>query len=171
MIAKKIRNPKKSASKYVRIQRLVDYVRNPKSKDEKEKCVYDGARNFFEENKKAQVKEMQDLAHAAVRSKDPINHYVISWKFGEKPTREQIERTVDVVLDELKMRDHKVIYAVHADTKHHHLHLVVNRVHPETERVNKAWKDYEGLHRAVVRIEQEQGWQKAPRALYRVEGN
>jgi hypothetical protein len=169
MIAKKIRNPKKSASKYVRIQRLVDYVRNPK-KGDKEKCVHEGTRNFFEENKKAQVKEMQDLAHAAVRSKDPINHYVISWKSHEKPTKEQIERTVDVVLDELKMKDHKVIYAVHADTKHHHLHLVVNRVHPETEKVNRAWNDYERLHRAVARLEHEQGWKKEPRARYRVEG-
>jgi hypothetical protein len=170
MIAKKIHNPQKSASKYVRIQRLVDYVRNPRSKDDKEKCVHEGTRNFFEEEKKAQVKEMQDLAHVAARSKDPINHYVISWKSHEKPTREQIERSVDVVLDELKMRDHKVIYGVHKDTKHHHLHLVVNRVHPETEKVNKAWNDYEGLHRAVARLEHEQGWQKEPRARYRVEG-
>jgi hypothetical protein len=172
MIAKKISNPKKSSSKYVRIQRLVDYVRNPK-KGDKEKCVYEGTRNFFEENKKAQVKEMQDLAHAAVRSKDPINHYVISWKSHEKPTKEQIERSVDIVLDELKMREHKVIYAVHADTKHHHLHLVVNRVHPETERVvlpNRGL-DIEVLHKAVARIEHEQGWKKEPRARYRVEGN
>ena len=173
MIAKKIRNPRKSASKYVRIQRLVDYVRNPKNKNEQEKNVYDGARNFFEENKKAQVKEMQDLAHAAARSKDPINHYVISWKSNEKPTPEQIERTVDVVLDELKMKDHKVIYALHADTKHPHLHLVVNRVHPETEKVvlpNRGF-DLELIHRAVARLEHEQGWEKEERARYQVQEN
>jgi hypothetical protein len=173
MIAKKIRNPRKSASKYVRTQRLVDYIRNPKNKEEKEKNVYDGARNFFEENKKAQVQEMQDLAHAAARSKDPINHYVISWKSGEKPTPEQIERTVDVVLDELKMKDHKVIYALHADTKHYHLHLVANRVHPETEKVvlpNRGF-DLELLHRAVARLEHEQGWEKEERARYQVHEN
>jgi hypothetical protein len=171
MIAKKVRNPRKSSSKYVRIQRLVDYIRNPKNKEEKEKNVYDGARNFFEEEKKAQVKEMQDLAHAAARSKDPINHYVISWKSGEKPTPEQIERSVDVVLEELKMKDHKVIYALHADTKNPHLHLVINRVHPETERVNRAQNDYEGLHRAVAKLEHEQGWEKEEKARYQVQEN
>ena len=173
MIAKKIRNPRKSASKYVRIQRLVDYVRKPKGKDEKEKNVYEGARNFFAEEKKAQVKEMQDLAHAAVRSKDPINHYVVSWKANEKPTHGQIERSVDVVLGELKMKDHQVIYAVHADTKHHHLHIVVNRVHPETEKavLPNRGLDIELLHRAVARLEHEQGWEKELRARYQVQEN
>ena len=173
MIAKKIRNPRKSASKYVRIQRLVDYVRKPKGKDDQEKNVYEGARNFFAEDKRGQVKEMQDLAHAAVRSKDPINHYVISWKSRELPTPKQIERTVDVVLSELKMKDHQVIYAVHADTKHHHLHLVVNRVHPETEKAvlpNRGF-DIELLHRAVARLEHEQGWKKEARARYQVQEN
>ena len=33
------------------------------------------------------------------------------------------------------MEKHRVIYLLHADTKHYHLDLVVNRVDPDTEKV------------------------------------
>lgn len=168
MIAKKVRNPKKSSSKGTRIQRLVDYIRAPERKDGQEKNVYDGSRGFVSQDKQAQVAEMQALAHAAVRSKDPVNHYVISWKEGERPSPKQVERAVDIALEELKMKDHQVVYALHRDTQHSHLHLVVNRVHPETEKVNPGRNDYDALDRAVARIVHEQKWERHPNARYRV---
>lgn len=172
MIGKKVKNPKHSSSKSVRIQRLVDYVRNPEKKGE-EKAVYAGTRGFVSEDERVQKQEMEALAHAAVRSRDPITHYVLSWREGEEPSPRQVERSVDLVLEELKMKGHQAVYAMHADTQHYHLHVVVNRVDPETERVvspNRG-KDIELLHRAVARIEKEQGWEREERGRYRVRDN
>jgi hypothetical protein len=167
MIAKKVRNPRKSSPKATRIQRLVDYIRKPE-REGTEKNIYDNARGFIAEEHQSQRLEMQGLANAAERSRDPINHYVLSWKEGEEPSPKQVERAVDIFLKELKMEKHQAIYALHADTKHYHLHLVVNRAHPETEKVNSNRYDYELIHRAVARIEQEQGWEREERGRYRV---
>lgn len=36
---------------------------------------------------KSQTAEMIALSQEAVRSKDTINHYVLSWREGEQPSR------------------------------------------------------------------------------------
>jgi Relaxase/Mobilisation nuclease domain/Large polyvalent protein-associated domain 7 len=167
MIAKKVRNPLKSSSKTTRIQRLVEYIRNPE-RNGTEKNVYDSARGFIAEERESQRLEMQGLANAATRSRDPINHYVLSWKEGEEPSPKQVERAVDIFLEELKMEKHQAIYALHADTKHYHLHLVVNRVDPDTEKVNANRHDYEAIHRAIARIEHEQRWEREERGRYQL---
>ena len=62
-------------------------------------------------------------------------------------------------LDEMGLAEHQAIYALHRDTQNWHLHLAVNRVHPETEKlvtVNNGF-DLEVAHRAIARIEQQPG--------------
>ena len=62
------------------------------------------------------------------------------------------------------------MYGLHRDTENWHLHLAVNRVHPETEKlatVNNGF-DHEVAHRAIARIEHAQGWQREDRGLFRV---
>ena len=171
MIAKKIRNPKKTASKTERITALLKYVRTPECEDKIEKCVYSGTRGFLSDTGAGQMAEMLALAHAAPRSRDPISHYVLSWREDEHPTEQQIERAVDIVLAELGLPGHQVVYTLHRDTDHDHLHLVANRVDPESGRVTQQGLDIEALHRAVARIEHEQGWQRCDNARYAVREN
>ena len=168
MIGKKIKNPKKSAPKAERITALLEYVRTPEHEDKTEKCVYSGARGFLSDTDAGQMAEMLALAHEAARSRDPINHYVLSWREDEHPTELQIEQAVDITLAELGLTGHQVVYALHRDTDHDHLHLVVSRVHPETGKVVKQGLDIEALHRAVARIEREQAWQRCDNARYAV---
>jgi hypothetical protein len=110
MIGKKIRNPGKSAALTVRVRRLADYIDNPESRtpadraDERpdakagrvaglanytqrpytgqtrEKCIYSGARGFLATERAAQKAEMLGLARVSAHSKDPIGHYVLSWR-------------------------------------------------------------------------------------------
>ena len=56
------------------------------------------------------------LSQEAVRSKDTINHYVLSWREGEQPSPEQVEEAVSIFMDELGVKDHQAIYGLHADT-------------------------------------------------------
>jgi len=166
VIAKKVKNPRKSASKPVRIAGLLDYVTNP----EGEKCIYPGARGFLTEGFQSQSAEMLALSQEAVRSKDTISHYVLSWREGERPNLDQVEEAVSIFMDELGLGGHQVIYALHADTDNIHLHLVINRVHPDSFKVIKPNRgfDIEASHRAVAVIEYRQGWQREQNGRYRV---
>jgi hypothetical protein len=69
------------------------------------------------------------------------------------------------------LAEHQAIYGLHRDTENWHLHLAVNRVHPETEKlatVNGGF-DHEVAHRAIARVEHAQGWQSEDRGLFRVQ--
>ncbi len=170
MVVKKVKNPKKSASKAARIGGLLDYILNPESKNENEKCVYAGSRGFLTDTPNGQKAEMLALSQEAVRSKDTVNHYVISWQEGEQPSHKQIDEAVNLFLDELGLTDHQTVYGLHADTDNLHLHLVINRVHPETLKVIKPNKgfDIEAAHKAIARIEHAQGWQREQHGRYQV---
>lgn len=202
MIGKKIPNPRKSGTLGARIRRLADYINDPENAppharaiahaakasrvegladyaqrptgdDLREKCIHDGARGFFTTTRNAQKTEMLALAQNSTHSKDPINHYVLSWREGEQPTPAQIEEAVDLFLDTMGLVGHQTLYGLHADTDNVHLHLMVNRVHPLTRKVveiNKGF-DLEALHRAVARIEHVQGWRRETRGRYRVQAD
>ena len=170
MIGRKIENPRKSASKVVRIDRLLDYIRNPGIENRNEKCIYAGARGFLTELPQGQKAEMLALSEEAVRSKDTINHYVLSWQEGEHPNSGQVEEAVSLFLKELGLEGHQVIYALHGDTDNIHLHLVINRVHPDSLKVIKPNRgfDKEAVHRAIAVIEYRQGWQREQNGVYQV---
>jgi hypothetical protein len=170
MIVKKVPNPKKSASKAQRIGQLTSYVRSPESESPQEKCLYAGARGFMMDDPKSQTAEMIALSQEAVRSKDTINHYVLSWREGEQPSPEQVEEAVSIFMDELGWKDHQAIYGLHSDTDNIHLHIVINRVHPETLKIvekNRGF-DIELAHKAIARIEHAQGWQREQNGRYQV---
>ena len=170
MVVKKIKNPKKSASKAGRIGGLLDYTLNPESKNENEKCVYAGSLGFLTGSPQSQKAEMLALSQEAVRSKDTVNHYVISWQEGEQPSHQQIDEAVNLFLDELGLNGHQTVYSLHADTDNLHLHLVINRVHPESLKVVKPNKgfDIEAAHKAIARIEHAQGWHREQHGRYQV---
>lgn len=203
MIGKKVRNPGKAGALTVRVHRLADYIDRPESHapadqaDERhdakagrvagladytqrpytgparEKCIYSGARGFLATERAAQKAEMLGLAQVSAHSKDPIGHYVLSWRAGEQPTPAQVEEAVDLFLDEMELTGHQVFYGLHVDTDNVHLHLMVNRVHPTTRKVVQSNQgfDLEALHRAVARIEHAQGWQREEHGRYRVQAD
>jgi hypothetical protein len=173
VVVKKVKNPRKSASKALRIRSLADYIRNPETGNRQEKCVQQGSRGFLTATFEGQKAEMLALSQEAVRSKDTVNHYVLSWQEGEVPSPEQIEQAVDVFLGELGLREHQAIFGVHVDTDNRHLHIAVNRVHPDTLKVIKPNKgfDIEAAHQAIARIEHIQGWKREERGRYQVEAS
>ncbi len=169
MIGKKI-PARGGGGKVARIDNLVAYVTDPGGHADPdrpgemgpEKCVYSGAVGFIATDLAAQKAEMAALALAAPQSADPITHYVVSWAEGEHPSREQVDQAVSIVLSELGLEGHQAIYALHLDTDNDHVHVVVSRVNPTTERVVRAgggW-DRRALLQAVAKIERAQGWQQ-----------
>ena len=100
MIVKKIK-PKlvdgkvPGRARYVRD--LTDYMAAP---DEGEKLLLLGGVGFHSDDFATRQVEMMSVAHEAVRSDLPVQHWVMSWHEGEQPTLEQVEEAVSFFLDE-----------------------------------------------------------------------
>ncbi len=172
MIVKKVPTSKHAApkSKALNVRALTDYIAGPRAGGDGEKVEHRGAVNLLNIDHEGQVQEMIDLAEIAKRSPQPVQHWIMSWREGEQPTAAQADAAVATFLDEMGLARHQAIYALHRDTHNWHLHLAVNRVDPDTEKVvtvNNRF-DHEVAHRAIARIEERQGWQREDRALFLV---
>jgi len=170
VIVKKITMSKTSApkSKAANVRALADYIAGPNAGGDGEKVEHRGALNLLNIDHDAQVQEMIDLAEMPNRSPQPVQHWILSWREGEQPSAAQADEAVRMFLGEMGLTDHQAIYALHQDTNNWHLHLAVNRVNPETEKlvtVNNRF-DHEIAHRAIACIEQRQRWESEAHAVY-----
>jgi hypothetical protein len=117
--------------------------------------------------------ELAALADGAKRGRNPTMHLVISWQEGEFPTQEEVDEAVRILLEELDLTGHSVVYALHLDTDNLHVHVAVSRVHPETEKLITPANglDIEAIHKATARIEHAQGWGSERNSRYTVQAN
>ncbi|WP_343675912.1 TraI/MobA(P) family conjugative relaxase [Paraburkholderia heleia] len=105
--------------------------------------------------------EMRAVANRSARVRDPVFHFVISWRDGEQPDSAQAFEAGHVALDALGMPtdEHQHVFALHRDTDNVHLHVVVNRVNLETGRAMHPGLSYLKLDRCMRELELRQGWQ------------
>ena len=167
MIVKYIANPKTQSSKESRIGSLLDYI-EADGRADAQKAEYIGASgNFYSDSQQGQRAEMVALAMEATRSKDPVDHWLLSWKEGEQPTQAQCNEAVEILKRHLGMSsEHLAVFALHRNTENYHLHVVLNRVHPETLRVeDKGWC-IDKAHKAIAEIIHAQGWEAERNARY-----
>ena len=105
-------------------------------------------------------------------ARDPLEHYLISWKSHERPSLKQIEETLDIFSEEMGYQHCQTIWATHSNTANYHLHLVVNRVDLVRQRVvspGDGW-EIDRLHQVAALVEDAQGWESEPNAIYAAEG-
>ncbi len=94
---------------------------------------------------------------------NPVYHYTINWMEKEHPGKSQVEAAVEHTLKALGMQECEAIWALHRDTDNDHVHVVVNRVHPERGIViGPPRLDYLILDKAMRELELRQGWDHAP---------
>ncbi|CDS47896.1 MobA [Polaromonas sp. CG9_12] len=169
MIVKKIRNQKTGSTKAARVAGVANYIVGPQHDHSVEKCIHHEANNFLTDTHEGHVAEMIALAQDAVRSKDPIDHWVLSWAPNERPSVDQVREAVGLFLGHCGLSGHQVIWGLHDDTEHLHVHIAVNRVHPETLKVVEINKGFQlnAAHQAIAIIEKKQGWKSTQNARYR----
>ncbi len=135
-----------------------------------ERLYHLGARNFLSETIEGQRVEMMASASRALRSPNPLDHWLISWKETERPSPGQIDEAAAIFLAHLGLGRHQAIYAAHADTHNIHLHVAVNRYDPFRNRMHKVNKGFnrEAAHQAIALIADKQGWAPEDNARFRV---
>ena len=147
---------------------LVDYIRHPQNVNASEKVEHAGSRNFMCGTHVAQKLEMIALASESVHSKMPVQHWVFSWKEDEQPTRAQVDELVDIFLERMGLVGHQTIYGLHHNTENYHVHIAVNRTHPQTLKVVQPHKgfDIEEAHKITALVEHQQGWASEENSRY-----
>ena len=62
----------------------------------------------------------------------PCYSYSLSWHPDEEPSREEMIALADESMRVLGLEEHQTMIVCHTDEPHPHVHVVVNRIHPET---------------------------------------
>ncbi|MBQ8173424.1 MAG: relaxase/mobilization nuclease domain-containing protein [Mailhella sp.] len=168
MIVKKMKRTNFSKSKAVMISELVDYIFASHDDQGKEKLAHFGTLNFLTTIRSAQKNEMIALAEESVQSKMPVAHWVLSWKDGEQPTPEKVDFAVRYFLQLMEWKEHQAFYAVHKNTSNLHVHIVVNRVNPDTLKVHRPNRgfDIDRAHLAIAKLERIEGWASEENSVY-----
>ncbi|MDR2891530.1 MAG: relaxase/mobilization nuclease domain-containing protein [Deltaproteobacteria bacterium] len=168
MIVKKFKNQKNTKPKAQQIADIVDYIRQPHNTNPAEKIEHSGGLNFIARTHDTQRNEMTTLASETVYSKMPVSHYMFSWREGEQPTAKQVDELVDIFLREQGLEGCQTVYGLHYNTDNYHVHIAVNRMHPETMKVINPGKGFDiiACHKVAALVEHKQGWQSEAKSLF-----
>ena len=150
------------------ISELVEYIFASHDDQGKEKLAHSGTLNFLTTTRAAQKNEMIALAEESIQSRMPVTHWVLSWKDEEQPTPEKVDFAVRYFLQLMEWKEHQAFYAVHKNTSNLHVHIVVNRVHPDTLKVHRPNRgfDIDRAHLAIAKLERIQGWASEENSVY-----
>ena len=106
------------------------------------------------------AREMEAAAGLSSRVEKPVYHLSISFDELDRPSREQMRAAVEEVLKDLGLEEHQAFLVAHRDAAHPHVHVMVNRVHPETGKAAPMSHDYAQIERSLRRLEAAWGMQK-----------
>ena len=108
------------------------------------------------------VRVMRATANRSRRCRSPVYHFIISWTPDEAPDTTVMRAIVSDTCRDMGLEDHQRIAIAHDDTRHKHVHVVVNRVHHET---GKAWnrkQDWVRLEQSLARQAKMRGLRYVP---------
>jgi hypothetical protein len=87
----------------------------------------------------------------------PVKHIALSWHVSEHPTKEQMIEATQSFLAEMGWDEHQALLVSHNDKKHAHVHLMLNRVHPETGLALKDGFEFRRAQSWALEYEREHG--------------
>ena len=100
--------------------------------------------------------------------KQSVYAYSLSWEPGETPDQATMIEAGRQTIKALGLDGHQVLMVAHNDEPHPHIHLIINRVHPETGIAAKHSNDHLRLSEWAEAFEMAQGQIKCEQ---RVENN
>ena len=92
-------------------------------------------------------------------TKDKTFHLLVSFRTGEKPTDDVLAAIEQRLCDSIGLGEHQRISAVHVDTDNVHLHVAINKIHPERLTICEPYRDYDKMARVCEALEAEYGLQ------------
>ena len=83
------------------------------------------------------LKQQAGVKATGRKAKTPVKTFALSWHPDEAASldRAEMERAANQALKTIGMEKHQAIIICHNDTRHPHVHVVVNRVNPENGKL------------------------------------
>ncbi|MFO0734204.1 MAG: relaxase/mobilization nuclease domain-containing protein [Nitrospiraceae bacterium] len=105
---------------------------------------------------------MRMTASRSRRVKSPVYHLVISWHKNEAPSDDLMRAVARTTCEDIGLAEHQRLTIAHNDTAHRHVHIVVNRVHPETGIAWNRRQDYVVIEQSLKRQAESYGLEFVP---------
>jgi hypothetical protein len=135
-----------------------------------ERVAFTAARNLANADPRAALDEMwrtaEDARHLKARSglaptgrknETPVKTVSLAWAPGQFPTREEMCAAADSFLKAMGWGEHQALIVAHNDTRHAHLHIILNRVHPDTGRALNDWQERKRAQKWAFSYEKTRG--------------
>lgn len=135
-------------------------LRGKRDNENPERLAWMETRNLFVSDSEKIPRMMRATASQSLRCQKPVYHFLISWREDEAPADTSMREIADQALADMGLTEHQAVLAAHRDTSHRHVHILVNRVHPETGKAWHTGKDWERLERSIARQSLERGFLK-----------
>jgi len=83
----------------------------------------------------------------------------VSFRPDEKPCAEVLKAIEEKLCEGLGFGEHQRISAVHTDTDNLHIHIAINKIHPERLTIHEPYYPYKTIAKLCASLEQEYGLQ------------
>ena len=151
MIAKRVefRNAHKS-----RFSKLVAYITNTQGKNERVGEIR--ITNCQAEHPSWAAAEAELIQSKNVRTRmDKTYHLLLSFREGDHPSPEVMCALEARICAALGYSDHQRVSAVHYDTDHTHIHIAINKIHPQRYNAHEPYFDKKHLGQLCQSLEKE----------------
>ncbi|MCG7556062.1 TraI/MobA(P) family conjugative relaxase [Pseudoalteromonas sp. Of11M-6] len=156
MISKKVpmMNPRKSSFK-----NLVGYLTDSQGKVERLGEIR--ITNCHSESIEWASLEIESTQHQNTRAiSDKTYHLIISFRDGENPPLDVLEDVEDVMCKALGFEEHQRVSVIHRDTENLHIHIAINKIHPEKLTLHEPYRDHYIRDITCAELEDKHGLEK-----------
>jgi len=155
MIAKHVPMNSVEKSSFIR---LVDYITDNQSKEQRLGEV--SITNCIAHDCDIAAWEILATQQLNTRTKsDKTYHLLVSFRPDENPDAETLKAIEAKLCEGLGFAEHQRISAVHRDTDNLHIHIAINKIHPERLTIHEPYYPYKKLAKLCAQLEQEYGLQ------------
>jgi hypothetical protein len=160
-----------STSSGKRFGPLATYLEVGRTGVEVDRVDWTSSRNLPTDEPGVAASLMQATAAENVRVEKPVYHLAVAFDPSDTVNRQVMEEVADRLLHNLELRDHQALLVAHRDREHPHVHVVVNRVHPESGLAWERWQDRPRIEETLRTAERDLGLREVPGRLHREPGH
>lgn len=135
---------------------LVNYIVDEQHKTERIGTIR--ATNCYSDRVDAVIAEVLNTQQMNKRAvSDKTYHLVISFRPEDQPTDEVLKAIESELCDGLGFNEYQRLSVVHHDTDHLHVHVAINKIHPERLTIHNPHYDYKIIGELCGKLEQQYG--------------
>jgi hypothetical protein len=143
-------------------RRLAAYLLSNRRGMPEGRVAWTAARNLPTDDPELAAEFMHATATQSLAVQKPVYHLMVSFAPTDPVDRAVMERVADRIVDRLGLAEHQAVMVAHRDRPHPHVHVMINRVHPETGRAWSCWMDWPHIHQLRREEENALGLREVP---------